>query len=224
MTANTNLNPGSGGDVIATDDLSGYKAQRVKLILGATGVDGGNVTPSNPFPVSQNLNSKLTYTAAINRLSTGALTANTSKEILSMEVAAGGTKTIKLLGLFLTGYATSAVAGTVEFQFWRGATASTSGTVVTSAPMNPGQGAASAVVKSLPACNAVTLLDQAAGQSVPATANSSFGVVNIAQWTTNMDAQPFILRPGNVDTFSWWVLSTAAITLTFSGALKWTEE
>lgn len=52
MTANTTLNTGTGGDVIATDDLTTAKAQRIKLMLGATGVDGGNVTSTNPLPVS----------------------------------------------------------------------------------------------------------------------------------------------------------------------------
>ena len=46
------INPRGGGDVIATDDLGGYKAQRVKLMTGATGVDGGNVSSANPLPVS----------------------------------------------------------------------------------------------------------------------------------------------------------------------------
>ena len=51
MTANTTLNVGTGGDVIATDDFTTAKAQRVKLMLGATGIDGGNISPSNPVPV-----------------------------------------------------------------------------------------------------------------------------------------------------------------------------
>lgn len=51
MSANTTLNTGTGGDVIATDDLTTAKAQRIKLMLGATGVDGGNVTSTNALPV-----------------------------------------------------------------------------------------------------------------------------------------------------------------------------
>lgn len=37
MADNTTLNTGSGGDVIATDDIAGVKYQRVKLSLGADG-------------------------------------------------------------------------------------------------------------------------------------------------------------------------------------------
>ena len=51
MAANTILNTGTGGDTIATDDMTTSKAQRIKIITGATGTDGGNVTIANPFPV-----------------------------------------------------------------------------------------------------------------------------------------------------------------------------
>jgi len=52
MADNTILNLGSGGDTIATDDISGVKYQRVKLIQGADGVNDGDVSIANPFPVS----------------------------------------------------------------------------------------------------------------------------------------------------------------------------
>lgn len=37
MADNTPLNPGSGGDTIATDDIGGVKHQRVKVEFGADG-------------------------------------------------------------------------------------------------------------------------------------------------------------------------------------------
>lgn len=52
MADNTILNLGSGGDTIATDDISGVKYQRVKLIHGADGVNDGDVSEVNPFPVT----------------------------------------------------------------------------------------------------------------------------------------------------------------------------
>lgn len=55
MADNTKvLNPAAinaAGDNISTDDLGVAKAQRVKIITGASGVDGGNVSTANPFPV-----------------------------------------------------------------------------------------------------------------------------------------------------------------------------
>lgn len=51
MADNTTLNTGTGGDVIASDDIGGVKFQRVKLIQGADGTNDGDVSRSNPLPV-----------------------------------------------------------------------------------------------------------------------------------------------------------------------------
>ena len=51
MTDNTTLNTGTGGDVVASDDISGVKYQRVKLIEGADGVNDGDISSANPLPV-----------------------------------------------------------------------------------------------------------------------------------------------------------------------------
>lgn len=51
MADNTTLNTGSGGDVIATDDIAGVKYQRVKITLGADGVNDGDVASANALPV-----------------------------------------------------------------------------------------------------------------------------------------------------------------------------
>lgn len=54
------MNPGTGGDLIASDELStinggaapgGLKVQRVKLGIGVDG-DLSDISPSNPMPVS----------------------------------------------------------------------------------------------------------------------------------------------------------------------------
>lgn len=42
MADNTTLNPGSGGDVIASDDIAGVKYQRVKVSVGADGAAADN--------------------------------------------------------------------------------------------------------------------------------------------------------------------------------------
>lgn len=53
MADNTTLPvPTTSGDVIATDDIGGVKFQRVKLTLGADGVNNGDVSASNPVPVT----------------------------------------------------------------------------------------------------------------------------------------------------------------------------
>jgi len=53
MADNTTLNPGVGGDVLRSEDVGGgVKISVSKTHTGASGVDGGPVTTSNPFPVS----------------------------------------------------------------------------------------------------------------------------------------------------------------------------
>lgn len=52
MSDNTTTNPGSGGDIIATDDVSGVKFQRVKLALGADGQFDGDVCDALPMPIA----------------------------------------------------------------------------------------------------------------------------------------------------------------------------
>lgn len=52
MADNTTLNPGTGGDTYASDDIGGVKFQRVKLVEGAEGVNDGDISSSNPLPVS----------------------------------------------------------------------------------------------------------------------------------------------------------------------------
>ncbi len=51
MADNTVLNIGTGGDVIAADDIAGVKFQRVKLAVGGDGV-AADATPDNPLPVA----------------------------------------------------------------------------------------------------------------------------------------------------------------------------
>ena len=50
MADNTTLNAGTGGDVIASDDIGGVKFQRIKLIHGADGVNAGDVAEGNGLP------------------------------------------------------------------------------------------------------------------------------------------------------------------------------
>lgn len=51
MADNTLLNAGTGGDTIASDDIAGVKYQRNKLVHGADGVNAGDVSTANPFPI-----------------------------------------------------------------------------------------------------------------------------------------------------------------------------
>lgn len=48
-----NVTPaGAGGAVFATDDIGGVQYPRTKLVIGADGVNGGDVSAANPLPVT----------------------------------------------------------------------------------------------------------------------------------------------------------------------------
>lgn len=51
MSDNTQLNPGTGGDIVATDDVGGVKYQRVKVNFGVDGI-ATDVSAVNPLPVA----------------------------------------------------------------------------------------------------------------------------------------------------------------------------
>jgi len=50
MADNITTNPGTGGDTLAADDIGGVKYPRTKLVIGADGVNGGDVSAANPLP------------------------------------------------------------------------------------------------------------------------------------------------------------------------------
>lgn len=52
MADNVTANPGSGGAVFATDDISSIHYPRLKLTLGADGANDGDVSAANPLPVT----------------------------------------------------------------------------------------------------------------------------------------------------------------------------
>ena len=224
MADNTILNPGASGDTIATNDIAGVKYQIVKLAWGAAG-SANQASASSPVPVSVDTQSKVTYTAVLARLATGALTANTLKAVMSFEHAAGSAKTMRMRSLKVSGFATTAVAGTAEFQILRGTAASTGGTVVTAASALPGSAAADTVVKSLPTIVAATVLWAGNATAVPATANSSIGTATELLYDPALDGgQDFTLRAANLDTLVLNIISTAAINVTLNVTAVFTEE
>lgn len=53
MADNVELNSGTGGAVMATDDIGGIHFERVKLTLGADGVNDGDISSANPIPAKE---------------------------------------------------------------------------------------------------------------------------------------------------------------------------
>lgn len=101
MADNTTLNSGSGGDVIASDDIGGVKHQRVKVEFGADGsatdvadVDGARLPVKTPMAatatrtsVSDSAVSGTILAANANRK--GATITNDSSGVLYVALGAG---------------------------------------------------------------------------------------------------------------------------------------
>ena len=98
MADNTLLNAGTGGDLIATDDIGGgVKVQRVKIITGADGVNEGDVSSAHGLPVRPG-----------NKTVSNILNAVTSNQTSAAIAVGGAPKTIQAI---LTG--TGAISATV---------------------------------------------------------------------------------------------------------------
>lgn len=52
MADNTKIKANTDGDTVATDDISGVKYQRIKLIHGIDGANDGDVSTANGLPVT----------------------------------------------------------------------------------------------------------------------------------------------------------------------------
>lgn len=63
MSDDVRLNVGTGGDLIAADDIGNVKYPRMKLVHGADGTNAGDVSTANGLPVQV---LAATYNAAIN--------------------------------------------------------------------------------------------------------------------------------------------------------------
>jgi len=81
MADNTTLNAGTGGDVIAADDISTVKYQRIKLIHGADGTNDGDVSTANPLPVRLFRSATATTSSVNDTASSAQLLASTSTRL-----------------------------------------------------------------------------------------------------------------------------------------------
>ncbi len=111
MVDNTTLNPGAGGDTYASDDIGGVKFQRVKIVQGADGVSDGDVSRSNPLPVTDATEDKATFRGRANTFRTPGRAGTSGQYIFALHNATGSTKvvTINQITVDLVGTAAKAV-------------------------------------------------------------------------------------------------------------------
>ena len=109
MADNTTLNAGTGGDVIATDDIGGVKYQRVKVTFGADG-SSSDVQLSNPLPVRQS-GPTAVYRWIVPPQSVGA-----NKGFGDLFNATGSDATMRIISAFCYPALDVAITGTVGVQ------------------------------------------------------------------------------------------------------------
>lgn len=149
-----------------------------------------------------------------NNTASGALTANTRKDILSMESAVAGTKNKRILRIEASWLATTALAGDLRFFLYRGTAATSAGTVITAIGKHPADPAAELVAKSNPTITAATLVFTHIIGSVPATANSILARSVLYDWAGNPREDDFVMRALQLDSLVMAITSTAAINWT----------
>jgi hypothetical protein len=176
------------------------------------------------LPVWGNAVQLLTSTFGARNIATGALTANTAKAVLSLEVAAAGSKTVKIRRILVSGYQTTALAGLFDIQLSRGSAASSAGTAVTGGVRVTGDTAPTVVVKTLPTITAATILDVLPLTATPTAVATGFSNVVLYDWQEGGETKPWTLKPGVLDSLVLSAISTAAQNWLLSFHITVSEE
>jgi hypothetical protein len=209
--------------------VSGVKYQRVKPAFGTDG-SATDVSGANPLPVidtspiaagtntigSVNIASfvRRTTFVVLNNTASGALAANTRKDIFSLHHLNTSLKTIKILRIEASWLATTALAGDLRFFIYRGAAAATAGTAATPAGVSAANTTTESVATINPTIVAATLLLAHIVGSVPATANSILARTILYDATNDPQEDRLTLRAGVTEALSIAITSTAAINWT----------
>ncbi|MCA3247050.1 MAG: hypothetical protein ING29_11315 [Azospirillum sp.] len=90
MPDNVTANPGSGGATFASDDIGGVQFPRMKVAIGADGVNDGDVSSSNPMPVRASNGSAFLAAKALSVAPVDADVAQVVQSVIHGRSTAGG--------------------------------------------------------------------------------------------------------------------------------------
>jgi hypothetical protein len=90
MPDNVTANPGSGGATFASDDIGGVQFPRMKVAIGADGVNDGDVSSSNPMPVRASNGSAFLAAKALSSAPVDADVAQVVQSVIHGRSTAGG--------------------------------------------------------------------------------------------------------------------------------------
>ncbi len=233
------ITAGSGTNVDTRTNAGGEHRQVV--VLGGDGDPVCSVVDPAAIPnalnapptfgpalnVNTNALSKATYigTAGTPSVATGTLSANARKDVLSLHHAGTAARTVRIRRIFIGGFQTTALVGTVYAALFRGTAAPTAGTAIAAAPTHPATPAAEVVVTSLPSISAGTPVHTGAvGALNSATAQTGFPSAVFYEWRPGSVQSPLVLLAGTLDAIVLAIYSSVAHALTLQVSVIFTEE
>lgn len=151
---------------------------------------------------------------ALNNTASGALTANTRKDIMSLDHPVGSVKTMRIARIEASWNATTSLAGDLRIYLFKGVLQATAGTITTSNPTSSEFVTADTVFRINPTITAATLLWSHIIGSVPATANSILAKQVLYELSQHGLQEDFVLKAGAVEGFALAIQSSAALNWT----------
>lgn len=161
---------------------------------------------------------------AFNNTASGALTANTRKDILSIDHAVSAVKRVRITKIIASWLATTAVLGDLRVYMYKGVLQASAGNAITPVVKRTDDPAAETTVKSNPTITAATLIWAQQIGTVPATANSVIARQVLYEAPVNGRDDDFVLTEGAVEGFAIAIQSNAAINWTPFLEVHFTEE
>ena len=183
-----------------------------------------NGTGLAAVPVYTNAIQLATYTISARNIATGTLVANTAKAVLSLHHAVSATKTVRVRRLLVSGYQTTALAGTLDIQITTGTAATTGGSVITPGKRNLADPNAEMIATSLPTITAAVVQDNLPFAVTPTTTATGQGSTVLYDWQEAGETKPWTLRAGVLESFVLNAISTAAQSWILTVHLTVTEE
>jgi hypothetical protein len=164
--------------------------------------------------MSYQINLGLPTFAAFDNTASGALTANTRKDIMSLDHPVSSVKTMRITRIEASWNATTALAGDLRVYLFKGVLQATAGTVTTANVNSTEFSASDTVFRINPTITAATLLWSHIIGTVPAVANSVLTRQVLYDIGTQGKQEDFILKKAAVEGFAIAIQSNAAINWT----------
>lgn len=232
MADNTVINPGTGGDSIATDDIttlnggavSGVKAQRVKVGFGSD-ASLRDVDASNGLPIINVTAEKATYRGSTTAVLVPAVTSPNP----FFTIYGSATKTIRIQSIIISGLTLTAIAYlNIGLRKYSTAVSGGTSTALTQVPLDANSAAGTAtnlnVYTAIPTAG-TTVGDITSRRVIgQATTAAAAGVPQVVDFDfAGTGGTPVILRATAQGIGLYWITAPAT-TVSLLLKIEWTEE